>query len=286
MTQLTGRIDAIAKVANKIGGLARQTNLLALNATIEAARAGESGRGFAVVATEVKDLARQTSVMTSEISQTIGTIFSVNRDVAAKVDQMEQKVASIQAIASVIAQAIEDQRQVSTTITASVQSSVEASTDLSIRVEGLTQTMMESLDQTANVHVSATHIVESSTNLEEELRRTITEAIRTAAPELNRRLHKRHIVSPAQQRSLGCSVELAGQPCDFHLLDLSDSGCRLSTDQPPPSRAEGVLLLGRLGRRLPLRVVTHFNESDRVVVCAQFTDGKIDAEALLGAEAA
>lgn len=58
VTQVTGKIDSIAK----------QTNLLALNAANEAARAGEAGRGFAVVADEAGILADQSQRVAEEIT--------------------------------------------------------------------------------------------------------------------------------------------------------------------------------------------------------------------------
>ncbi|HTG39788.1 methyl-accepting chemotaxis protein [Sphingomonas sp.] len=65
LAELTGTVDAIARIA-------RQTNLLALNATIEAARAGEAGRGFAVVAAEVKRLAGDTAIATHRAAEMLG----------------------------------------------------------------------------------------------------------------------------------------------------------------------------------------------------------------------
>jgi len=68
ISELSGAIEDLSEMAQKVGTIANQTNLLALNAAIEAARAGEAGRGFAVVAAEV----RQLSTMSGETGDEIG----------------------------------------------------------------------------------------------------------------------------------------------------------------------------------------------------------------------
>jgi methyl-accepting chemotaxis protein len=283
MTQLTGRVGSIASVANRIGDLARQTNLLALNATIEAARAGDSGRGFAVVAAEVKTLARQTASLTSEIAQIIAGIGEVNKDAARTVDQMEQKISSIEQIAAVISEAVDNQREVTTVIAAHVQSNVAAAEELSVRVQNLTQTMLENLDQTAMVHVKSSAIVESTGALEDDLKHTITTVIRTAAPEASRRAHRRYPVSLDRQANLRVRLELDGSTWPSELIDISDGGCSILTMEPVSPGTRGSLSLG--GRTMQFRVVTHFTRGKDVIVGAKFTDGLIDAAALLGIDA-
>ena len=76
VSMLASHTDALQRMANDVGEIAKQTNLLALNAAIEAARAGEVGRGFAVVADEVRKL----SNLSGETGRKIGeTVAMVNR---------------------------------------------------------------------------------------------------------------------------------------------------------------------------------------------------------------
>ena len=72
--------DALKRMAQDVGEIAKQTNLLALNAAIEAARAGEVGRGFAVVADEVRKLSDLSGGTGKKISETVET---VNQAIAA-----------------------------------------------------------------------------------------------------------------------------------------------------------------------------------------------------------
>lgn len=72
--------EALKRMAQDVGDIAKQTNLLALNAAIEAARAGEVGRGFAIVADEVRKLSSLSGETGKKISETVET---VNQAIAA-----------------------------------------------------------------------------------------------------------------------------------------------------------------------------------------------------------
>lgn len=71
--------EALKRMADDVGDIAKQTNLLALNAAIEAARAGDVGRGFAVVADEVRKLSNLSGDTGKKINE---TIESVNKAIA------------------------------------------------------------------------------------------------------------------------------------------------------------------------------------------------------------
>lgn len=86
---LAGHTDALQRMANDVGEIAKQTNLLALNAAIEAARAGEVGRGFAVVADEVRKLSNLSGETGKKISE---TVTMVNRAITETL-QMSQSYA-------------------------------------------------------------------------------------------------------------------------------------------------------------------------------------------------
>jgi methyl-accepting chemotaxis protein len=79
--------DALQRMADDVGDIAKQTNLLALNAAIEAARVGEAGRGFAIVADEVRKLSDLSGDTGKKISATIGT---VNQAIASALQMSSQ----------------------------------------------------------------------------------------------------------------------------------------------------------------------------------------------------
>ncbi len=94
ISDLTGRIDAIAK----------QTNLLALNASIEAARAGEAGRGFAVVADEVRKLADQAQGSAEEIAAAISAVSDSMGTATRQIGELHGSVSTARATADEFSQ--------------------------------------------------------------------------------------------------------------------------------------------------------------------------------------
>jgi methyl-accepting chemotaxis protein len=111
--------DALRRMAEDVGNIAKQTNLLALNAAIEAARAGESGRGFAVVADEVRKLSTQSGETGKRIQETVTTVGqaitqaqslfeSISTQEAAAVSQSRATAQSIIADFNATARAMHD----------------------------------------------------------------------------------------------------------------------------------------------------------------------------------
>jgi len=280
MSQLTERLNSVRLFTDRIAGLARQTNLLALNATIEAARAGAAGLGFVVVADEVKALARQTADMTNEISQIIGTVGKVNSDAVKRVDQMERHISRIESINGSIAREVEEQRTITAAIATGVQQTATAARQLSDHVDKLTESMMENFDQTAMVHASTTTIVEDTHNIEISLMETVKDAIRAAVPQLDRRSLPRYPISEEAQQRIGARLQIGEHTPAFRLLDLSDTGCRLSGNDFAENLTTGKLYLNLQPGPITLKFVSQQTDGRQTVLGVQFMHHRIDAAAL------
>lgn len=87
---LTTHSGRAAQQLERIDDIAEQTHTLALNATIQAARAGSAGKAFAVVAREVRTLADSSREVSAEISDELGHVISLVKDLSVQMQSMEQ----------------------------------------------------------------------------------------------------------------------------------------------------------------------------------------------------
>jgi methyl-accepting chemotaxis protein len=207
---LNQEVERIGTVADMISEIAGRTNLLALNATIEAARAGDAGKGFAVVASEVKALATQIARSTEEISCHIGQIRSATGASVAAVARIEQTVAEINAIAGSIAAAVEQQGAATTEIARNVAETATAANEINNRINEVTGEAVDTGRLSCDVRdntVALDHLVD-------ELRHSVTRAVRTSTAEVDRRQTSRYAVDLAARWSV------AGQ--GEHLIRVSD----------------------------------------------------------------
>jgi methyl-accepting chemotaxis protein len=239
---LNQEVERIGTVADMISEIAGRTNLLALNATIEAARAGDAGKGFAVVASEVKALATQIARSTEEISCHIGQIRSATGPSVAAVARIEQTVAEINAIAGSIAAAVEQQGAATTEIARNVAETATAANEINNRINEVTG---EAVD-TGRLSVDVRDNTVALDHLVDELRHSVTRAVRTSTAEIDRRQTSRYTVDLAARWSV------AGQ--GEHLIrvsDLSEGGACVRGAPDPAVGTRGTLRLDGTAVALP-----------------------------------
>lgn len=218
ITRLSNAVGQIGDVANLISQIASQTNLLALNATIEAARAGDAGKGFAVVANEVKNLAAQTARATSEITKQINTIRTTTTDAVDTVTKIVQSIENICHISSSVAAEIEEQSVATREIARNVSQTTDATQEVTIRIEQISREASGSGDRAADVSRISSEIALSI----EEFREIMIKALRTAAPEADRRDEPRIPIS------LTADVTYDGNKANGTVVDISSKGIQIA----------------------------------------------------------
>ncbi|OYQ33751.1 hypothetical protein CHU95_15535 [Niveispirillum lacus] len=238
LAEAVARIRSITEI---IAGIAGQTNLLALNATIEAARAGEAGKGFAVVASEVKNLANQTAQSTNEIDGIVREIDTLMRNAVTTVGGMSRSIAEARVAATDIGTAVEQQLAATQEISRSVLEVIDAVRDVSTRMGQVSQEAEQTTVVAGMVSDAAARVREHLTGLQSVL----VQAIRTATPEVDRRVAPRHRIEA------DCELQLSGgQITSARLIDISANGARIIATGPLDTDGIVQFRLGRLTARV------------------------------------
>jgi len=229
----------------------------------------------------VKSLAHETALLTQEIGVIIGATRQVSADAVSRVTHMQKEITGIERVAGLIAGAVAEHQEATRRIAGNVQTTVETGRQLSGLVEQLTMGMMENLERSGEVHLAATQLLDQSSEMNAALRRAIVRAIWGTLPEADRRRAPRFPVPAHVQSALGCNLTIDGAAQDFTLIDLADFGCKIGIAGALPSATRASLAIAATGQTLDCEVVAGWAVADGCQLGLRFTDGQVDAAALL-----
>jgi methyl-accepting chemotaxis protein len=241
---LNQEVEQIGAVADMIGEIAAKTNLLALNATIEAARAGDAGKGFAVVASEVKALAAQTARSTQEITRHINQVRNATGASVAAVARIEQTITEVNAIAGSIAAAVEQQGAATAEIARNVTETATAANAMTTRTAEVSTEAGDTGRHAAEVRENAIGLDAAM----DQLRHSVIRVVRTSTTEVDRRAAPRYPFDAA------CRLTIGGQTHRAQMLDLAQTGARVSGAPPTQPGTRGTLAIEGCGVGLPFSV--------------------------------
>jgi methyl-accepting chemotaxis protein len=276
LSEAVGRVGAVSRLIADIAG---RTNLLALNATIEAAKAGEAGKGFAVVASEVKQLAAQTARATEDIAAQIGEIGAATERAVATVGEIAGTIADIDEASSAIAAAVEQQGIATREIARAVAEASQAVSHVSGRIAEVSGATSETGTLADGVRGGAGEARGAVIRLREVLVRVV----RTATPEVDRRLHPR-LATPG----LGATLRIGARALPVLLADLSAGGARLAPlgrgAATPTAGERGSLEIAGLAAPLACEVLVAPGGGGPRLRFLAPDDGRADLAGLVAAE--
>jgi methyl-accepting chemotaxis protein len=267
METLNEQVGRIGAVADMISEIAAKTNLLALNATIEAARAGDAGKGFAVVASEVKQLATQTARSTEEIARHIAEVRTATGESVASVRQIEQTIGEINAIAGSIAAAVEEQGAATAEIARNVAETAGAADIMSTRTTEVSAEAAQTGQRAGDV-LNDTNALKASV---EELRRVVTNVVRTASADMDRRKYRR------RPCLADATLDCQGQSAKAVIRDISENGCYVEAALRCQVGQAVDVTISRFGKRLRGSVVHSTGDRHRIAFAGEtLSSGEAD----------